>query len=156
VHAKYNPRHPLDYEFLDDSLGELYRSDQRFGAIAGIFTGLAILISALGLFGLASFLIERRTKEIGIRKILGANADRIVGLLSGDFLKWVALANLIAVPVAAYAMNRWLQGFAYRTTLSAGVFAAAAGVAIGIAILTISLHCVRAAAANPAESLRFE
>jgi len=156
VHAKYNPRHPLDYEFLDDSLGELYRSDQRFGAIAGIFTGLAILISALGLFGLASFLIERRTKEIGIRKILGADTGRIVSLLSRDFLRWVAVANVIAVPVAAYAMSRWLQSFAYRTSLSVWVFVAAAGLAIGIAILTISLHCVRAAAANPAESLRFE
>jgi ABC-type antimicrobial peptide transport system permease subunit len=156
VHAKYNPRHPLDYEFLDDSLGALYRSDRRFGAIAGVFTGLAIFISALGLFGLASFLIERRTKEIGIRKILGADTGRIVALLSRDFLRWVAAANVIAVPVAAYAMSRWLQSFAYRTSLSVWVFAAAAGLAIGIAMLTISVHCVRAAAANPAHSLRTE
>jgi len=156
VQAKYNPRHPLDYEFLDDSLGELYRADRRFGAIAGIFTGLAIFISALGLFGLASFLIERRTKEIGIRKILGANMGRIVALLSKEFLQWVALANLIAVPVAVYAMSRWLRSFAYRASLSVWVFAAAAGIAMGIAVLTISLHCLRAAAAKPANSLRFD
>ena len=156
VQAKYNPRHPLDYAFLDDSLGKLYRSDRRFGSIMGVFTGLAIFISALGLFGLASFLIERRTKEIGIRKILGADMGRIIALLSKDFLQWVAWANLIAVPVAYYAMNRWLRSFAYRTTVSVGVFAAAAGLAIGIAMLTISAHCVRAARSKPADSLRYE
>ncbi len=156
VHAKYNPHHPLDYAFLDDSLGELYRSDRRFGSIMGVFTGLAIFISALGLFGLASFLIERRTKEIGIRKILGADIGRIVALLSKDFLQWVALANLIAVPVASLAINRWLGSFAYRTTVSAGAFIAAAGLTVGIAMLTISAHCLRAARAKAADSLRYE
>jgi putative ABC transport system permease protein len=156
LHAKYNPRYPFEYEFLDDSLGELYRSDRRFGAIVGVFTGLAIFISALGLFGLASFLIERRTKEIGIRKILGADMGRIVVLLSKDFLQWVAAANLIAVPVAYFAMHQWLRSFAYRTGISVWVFAAAGGLAIGIAMLTISTHCVRAAASNPADSLRYE
>jgi len=156
LHAKYNPRYPLEYEFLDDSLGELYRSDRRFGAIVGIFTGLAIFISALGLFGLASFLIERRTKEIGVRKILGADSGRIVVLLSKDFLQWVALANVIAVPVAYLAMNNWLRSFAYRTSISAGVFAAAAGLAIGVAVLTISAHCFKAATSSPADSLRYE
>ncbi len=156
LHAKYNPRFPFEYEFLDDSLGELYRSDRRFGAIVGAFTGLAIFISALGLFGLASFLIERRTKEIGIRKILGADMGRVVVLLSKDFLQWVALANLIAVPVAYFAMHQWLRSFAYRTGISVWVFAAAGGLAIGIAMLTISTHCVRAAASNPARSLRYE
>ncbi len=156
LHAKYNPRYPFEYEFLDDSLGELYRSDRRFGAIVTVFTGLAIFISALGLFGLASFLIERRTKEIGIRKILGADMGRIVVLLSKDFLQWVALANLIAVPVAYFAMRQWLRSFAFRTGISVWVFAAAGGLAITIAMLTISAHCVRAAASNPAESLRYE
>jgi ABC-type antimicrobial peptide transport system permease subunit len=156
VHTKYNPLNPLEVEFLDESLGALYRSDRRFGTIVGVFTGLAIFISALGLFGLASFLIERRTKEIGIRKILGADTGRIVALLSGDFLRWVALANVIAVPVAAIAMNRWLQSFAFRTSLSVWVFAAAAGLAAGVAMLTISVHCLRAAAIRPARSLRYE
>jgi putative ABC transport system permease protein len=156
LHAKYNPRNPFEYEFLDASLGALYRSDQRFGVIVGVFTGLAIFISALGLFGLASFLIERRTKEIGIRKILGADMGGIVGLLSKDFLQWVALANLIAVPIAYVAMNNWLRSFAYRTAVSVWVFAAAAGLAIGVAMLTISTHCLRAAAANPAKSLHYE
>jgi putative ABC transport system permease protein len=156
AYAKYNPSYPFEYEFLDDSLGELYRSDQRFGAIVGAFTGLAIFISALGLFGLASFLIERRTKEIGIRKILGAETGGIVVLLSRDFLRWVALANVIAVPVAYVAMNSWLRSFAYRTSVSAWVFVAAAVLAIGVAMLTVSLHCFRAAASSPADSLRYE
>jgi putative ABC transport system permease protein len=117
---------------------------------------LAIFISALGLFGLASFLIERRTKEIGIRKILGAETPGIVALLSKDFLQWVGLANLIAVPVTYIAMNNWLKSFAFRTSVSAGVFIAAAAVAIGVALLTISAHCFRAAASNPADSLRHE
>ncbi|MCJ7486048.1 MAG: ABC transporter permease, partial [Candidatus Aminicenantes bacterium] len=115
LYTKLNPRYPFEYVFLDDSLGELYRSDRRFGAIVSAFTGLAIFISALGLFGLASFLIERRTKEIGIRKILGADTGRVVVLLSKDFLRWVALANVIAVPVAYVAMHQWLGSFAYRT-----------------------------------------
>jgi len=156
LHARYNPGYPFEYEFLDESLGNLYRADRRFGTIVGVFTGLAIFISALGLFGLASFLIERRTKEIGIRKILGAETPGIVALLSKDFLQWVGLANLLAVPVAYFAMNAWLKGFAFRTTVSAGVFVAAAAVAIGVAMLTISAHCFRAAASNPAASLRHE
>jgi ABC-type antimicrobial peptide transport system permease subunit len=156
LHAKYNPGYPFEYSFLDESLGELYRADRRFGAIVGVFTGLAIFISALGLFGLASFLIERRTKEIGIRKILGAETPGIVALLSKDFLQWVGLANLIAVPVTYIAMNNWLKSFAFRTSVSAGVFIAAAAVAIGVALLTISAHCFRAAASNPADSLRHE
>jgi putative ABC transport system permease protein len=156
LHEKYNPRYPFEYDFLNDSLGVLYRADRRFGAIMSVFTGLAIFISALGLFGLASFLIERRTKEIGIRKILGADMGRIVVLLSKDFLQWVALANLIAVPIAYLAMNNWLRSFAYRTAISVGVFATAAGLAIGVALLTISAHCFRAAASNPADSLRYE
>jgi putative ABC transport system permease protein len=154
--AKYNPNHPFEYDFLDESVGELYRSDRRFGAIVGAFTGLAIFISALGLFGLASFLIERRTKEIGIRKILGAETGGIVVLLSKDFLQWVLLANVIAVPVVLVAMSGWLRSFAYRTSVSPWVFAAAGALAIGVAALTISLHCVRAAAANPVSSLRYE
>jgi hypothetical protein len=156
LHAKYNPNHPFEYEFLDESVGELYRSDRRFGAIVGTFTGLAIFISALGLFGLASFLIERRTKEIGIRKILGAETGGIVVLLSKDFLRWVALANVIAVPVVLMATSGWLRSFAYRTTVTGWTFAAAGALAIGVAMLTISLHSFRAAAANPVSSLRYE
>jgi putative ABC transport system permease protein len=156
LHAKYNPNHPFEYEFLDESVGELYRSDRRFGAIVGAFTGLAIFISALGLFGLASFLIERRTKEIGIRKILGAETGGLVVLLSKDFLQWVALANVIAMPIVLAAMNSWLRSFAYRTSVSAWPFAAAGALALGVAMLTISLHCFRAASANPTGSLRYE
>jgi putative ABC transport system permease protein len=156
AHEAYNPGDPLEVNFLDESLGGLYGADRRFGAIIRVFTGLAIFVSCLGLFGLASFLIERRTKEIGIRKILGADPGRIAVLLSKDFLKWVAAANLIAVPVAYYAMSRWLEGYAYRTGISAWVFIGAGASALGIALLTISAHSVRAAASNPAESLRYE
>jgi putative ABC transport system permease protein len=156
LHAKYNPNHPFEYEFLDDSIGALYRSDRRFGAIVGAFTALAIFISALGLFGLASFLIERRTKEIGIRKVLGAEAGGLVVLLSKDFLQWIVLANVIAVPAVYVAMNSWLRSYAYRTSVSAWAFAAAGALALGVATLTISLHCFRAASANPVTSLRYE
>ncbi len=156
LHEAHNPGNPLEYDFLDESLGGLYGADRRFGAIIRVFTGLAIFVSCLGLFGLASFLIERRTREIGIRKILGADTGRIVILLSKDFLKWVAAANLIAIPVAYYAMGRWLESYAYRTGISAWVFVGAGCLALGIALLTISAHSFRAAGANPAESLRYE
>ncbi|MDH4196374.1 MAG: ABC transporter permease, partial [Candidatus Aminicenantes bacterium] len=156
LHGKHNPGYPLEYEFLNEALGKLYASDRQFGAIIRIFTGLAIFVSCLGLFGLASFLIERRTREIGIRMILGADMGRIVVLLSKDFLKWVAVANVIAVPVAYYVMSRWLDNFAYRTGISVWIFVGAAGLALAISMLTISTHCVRAAASNPAESLRHE
>lgn len=156
IYSKHCPEYPFVFGFLDESLDNLYRTDRRIGSIFNVFTALAIFISCLGLFGLASFLIERRTKEIGIRKILGADVGKIVVLLSRDFLKWVAIANIIAWPVAFFAMNRWLQNFAYRTNIEVWTFALAAGFALGIALLTISYHSIRASLSNPADSLRHE
>ena len=156
IYSKHCPEYPFVFGFLDESLDNLYRNDRRVGSIFNVFTALAIFISCLGLFGLASFLIERRTKEIGIRKILGADVRKIWVLLSRDFLKWVAIANLIAWPVAFFAMNRWLQNFAYRTNIEIWPFALAAAFALGIALLTISYHSIRASLFNPADSLRYE
>lgn len=120
------------------------------------FAGLAIALSCLGLFGMAVFSIERRTKEIGIRKVLGASVGGVVTLLSKDFIKLVLLANLIAWPVAWYAMSKWLQDFAYRIELGWWTFALAGGVALLIALLTVSAQAIRAALANPVEALRYE
>ncbi|UCC38615.1 MAG: ABC transporter permease [Candidatus Aminicenantes bacterium] len=156
IYSKHCPEYPFEFGFLDESLDNLYRNDRRVGSVFNVFTVLAIFISCLGLFGLASFLIERRTKEIGIRKILGADVGKILVLLSRDFLRWVAVANIIAWPVAFFAMNRWLQNFAYRTNIALWTFALAAGFALGIALLTISYHSIRASLSNPADSLRYE
>lgn len=126
------------------------------GDIFGIFAVLAILTACLGLFGLASFTVEQRTKEIGVRKVLGATIANVAALLSKDFVKLVIIANLIAWPLAWLAMDRWLQYFAYRATISWWVFALAGGLALLIALLTVSTQAVKAAVANPVESLRCE
>ncbi|MCW3107775.1 MAG: FtsX-like permease family protein, partial [Segetibacter sp.] len=128
----------------------------RLASIVGYFTIIAILISCLGLFGLATFSAEQRTKEIGVRKVLGASVTNIVGLLSKDFIKLVAISILIASPLAWYAMNKWLQDFAYRTNISWTVFVITAVVALLIALITISFQAIRAAFSNPVKSLRTE
>jgi len=150
------PDTPFEYHFLDEAYDKLYRTEQRMGTLFNYFTGLAILISCLGLFGLASFMAEKRTKEIGIRKILGASVSGVVILLNREFIKWVLIANIIAWPVAYYAMFKWLQGFAYRTNMGVWIFASAALAAFAIAVVTVSYQSVKAATANPADSLRYE
>ena len=150
------PGFPFSYRFLDDSFDEMYRAEQRAGTIALIFSVLAIFIACLGLFGLATFIAEQRTKEIGIRKVLGASVQGIVGMLSKDFLKLVTIAFMIAVPVAWYAMNVWLRGFAYRISLSWWIFIAAGVAAFLIALITVSFQAIKAAIANPVTSLRTE
>jgi putative ABC transport system permease protein len=150
------PAHPFPYVFLDESFDRLYRSEQRMGQIFISFTLMAIFISCLGLFGLASFTADQRTKEIGIRKVLGASVSNVVVLLSRDFTKWVILANVVAWPVAFLVMNTWLQNFAYRISLAIWMFIFSGVIALLIAILTISTKAVKAAVANPAESLRYE
>ncbi|MCI0696538.1 ABC transporter permease [candidate division KSB1 bacterium] len=150
------PGASFQYVFLDDVFNQMYRAEERLSRIFTTFAALAIFIACLGLFGLAAFTAERRTKEIGIRKVLGASVSRIVTLLSKDFAKLVLLANLIAWPIAWYAMNRWLQDFAYRVHLSWWVFALAGGLALLIALLTVSTQAIRAALANPVEALRYE
>ena len=150
------PDTPIEYHFLDESYDRLYRTEQRMGTLFKYFTGLAILISCLGLFGLASFMAEKRTKEIGIRKVLGASVSGVVILLNREFIKWVLIANIVAWPVAYYAMSQWLQGFAYRTNIGVWSFALAALAAFSIAVVTVSFQSIKAATANPVKSLRYE
>ncbi|MBC7920658.1 MAG: ABC transporter permease [Ferruginibacter sp.] len=146
----------FDYEFLDEHIASLYRQEQKVYVAFRLFSTVAILIGCLGLYGLVSFTAVQRTKEIGIRKILGASVSNIVALLSGDFLKLVLIANVIAWPVAWWAMNGWLEDFAYRIHIGGWTFALAGGSALVIALLTISYRAVRAAVANPVKSLRTE
>jgi putative ABC transport system permease protein len=154
--AKLNPNLPFEYSFLDDDFQRNYQSDARTSRIVNTFTIISILISCLGLFGLAAFAAQQRTKEIGVRKILGASVGSIVGLLSKDFLKLIAVAILIASPIAWYAMNEWLADFAYKIEISWWVFALAGGLAAGIAVLTVGYQSIKAALMNPVESLRSE
>ncbi|MBL7742346.1 MAG: ABC transporter permease [Chitinophagaceae bacterium] len=153
---KLNPDEPFEYSFLDTDFLKNYESEKRLSSLVSYFTIIAILISCLGLFGLAAFSAEQRTKEIGVRKVLGASAGSIVGLLSKEFLKLVLIAFVIASPVAWWVMNKWLQDFAYRTSISWTAFVITATIALVIAMLTISFQAVKAAIANPVKSLRTE
>jgi putative ABC transport system permease protein len=147
---------PFEFTFLDDRINSLYQNDSRAGSIVALFSCLAVFISCLGLFGLAAFVSEQRTKEIGVRKVLGAPISRIMWMLTGQFVKWVVVANLIAWPVGYWIMNRWLQGFAFRAPLSIWIFLAGGLAALAIATLTASSQVARAALANPAETLKYE
>lgn len=151
-----DPTGTFDYTFLDDSLDGQYRAEERLGEILTSFSILAIFIACLGLLGLASFTAEQKIKEIGIRKVLGAPVSGIVLLLSKEFTKWVAAANLIAWPIAYFLMKRWLQNFAFRISISLGSFILAASLALLIALITVSYQSLKAALANPIESLRYE
>ncbi len=156
TYKSFNNPNPLYFHFLDDDFDKLYLTEKRMGKIFGYFSLLAIIISCLGLIGLSSFMTERRTKEIGIRKINGAKSVEIFSLLSGEYIIWVMISIIIACPVAWYAMNRWLQNFAYKTTISWWVFAAAGAAALFVALLTVSWQSWRAAWKNPVEALRYE
>ena len=147
---------PFTYSFLDDRFNKTYKAEKNIGRILGIFAGLTIFVACLGLFGLATFTAERRTKEIGIRKVLGADVKGIVSLLSKDFLKLVFVAFLFASPVAWFIMNKWLQDFAYRIQISWWIFLIAAIGSLLIALLTVGLRAVQAAVSNPVKSLRTE
>jgi putative ABC transport system permease protein len=148
--------HPFEAFFLDDALNRLYQTEQTISKLANYCSVLAICIACLGLFGLAAYTVERRTKEIGIRKVLGASVSGIIALLSREFASLVILANLLAWPAAYYALNLWLQDFAYRVHLSWWVFALAGGLALLIALLTVCAQAIKAALANPVEALRYE
>jgi putative ABC transport system permease protein len=150
------PNEPFSYSFLNEEFDNMYRSEQRSGKIFISFAVLAILIACLGLFGLAAYAAEQRTKEIGIRKVLGATVSNIVSMLSKDFLKLVLLASLIAFPVAWWVMNKWLEDFAYRIHISWWVFVLATVVAVSIAIITVSFQAIKAALTNPVKNLRTE
>ncbi len=152
----FAPGAPFDYSFLDENFNALYRSEAKLGGILSAFTALSIFIACLGLFGLIALAAEQRTKEIGVRKVLGASVAGIVGLLSRDFLKLVLLSVALAIPFAWYFMDQWLQGFVYRIDLEWWIFAAAGLTAVVIALITLSFQAVRAALANPVSSLKTE
>ena len=156
VWENINPISPFEYHFLDQKYDSLYRKEKKIGTILNTFTLFAILISCLGLFGLASFLTEQRTNEIGIRKVLGASESGIVFLLSKQFTKWVLIANLFAWPAAYFVMSEWLKSFAYRINIGIWAFVLSGMLAVGIALLTVSFQALKAARANPIDSLRYE
>ncbi|MCK5457553.1 MAG: FtsX-like permease family protein, partial [Melioribacteraceae bacterium] len=151
-----NKNTALEYEFLEQSFDNQYKAETRLGKMVGLFSFISILIACFGLFGLVSFIATRKTKEIGIRKVNGAKISEILNMLNKDFVKWVAIAFVIACPIAYYAMNKWLENFAYKTTLSWWVFALAGVLSLGIALLTVSWQSWRAAIRNPVEALRYE
>jgi putative ABC transport system permease protein len=156
AYSQYNTDYPFEYTFLDDSFNNLYQSEQNTGLLFTVFAAIAILISCLGLFGLATFTAQVRTREIGVRKVLGASVGGIIQLLAKDFIKLVLIAVAIALPVAWYTMNRWLQNFAYRTDLPWWIFALSGLMAVAIALLTVSFQSVKAALMNPVKSLKTE
>jgi putative ABC transport system permease protein len=156
IFNKFAPRTPFEYFFFDDYFENLYRAEENFGRAFRYFTFLAILISCLGLFGLAFFITEQKTKEIGIRKVLGASVSGIVGMLSKDFAKWSILANILAWPLAYLVMNKWLQNFAYRIDIGIKTFVLAAILALCIVLITVSYQSIKAAISNPADILRYE
>jgi len=154
--AQFRPEYPFEFRFLDEKYHDLYLSEIRLGEVFGIFSVLAIFIACLGLLGLASFTAEQKTKEIGIRKVLGASVIRIVTLLTKEFSQWILIANLIAWPVAWYGMKQWLQDFAYRIDIGIWIFVISALLALAVAILTVSYQAIRAATANPIDALHYE
>ncbi|HEY0897014.1 MAG TPA: FtsX-like permease family protein, partial [Sphingobacteriaceae bacterium] len=156
IFKKYNPEYPFEYKFVDEQYARKFEAEQRIGTLSGIFSGLTILISCLGLFGLATYMAENRIKEIGVRKVLGASVASITSLLSKDFLKLVGISFLVAAPVAWWAMHNWLEDYTYRVEIRWWVFLVAGLLSILIAILTVSYQAIRAATANPVRSLRSE
>jgi len=156
VFKEHFPNIPFQYDFVDEEYAEKFASEERIGTLSGIFTALAILISCLGLFGLTSFVAEQRTKEIGVRKVLGASVFNVWNMLSKDFLKLVIISCFIAVPIAYYVMNGWLQEYPYRVILKWWIFGLAMLGALAVTVLTVSFQAIRAAKSNPVKSLRTE
>jgi putative ABC transport system permease protein len=156
IYSGFDPENKAEFHFLDQNFANQYQTEQKQGSLLMVFTVLAIVIACLGLFGLVTFTAEQRVKEIGIRKILGAGINDIVKLLSGELVKPVLVSTIIAAPIAWWAMNKWLQGFAYRIGVEWWVLLIAGGVAVLIAFSTVSIQAVRSATANPVKSLRNE
>jgi putative ABC transport system permease protein len=150
------PHQEFSFAFLDDEFDALYKTEIRLGRVFASVTAASIIIASLGLLGLTALAARYRTKEIGLRKVLGASTADIVTMLARDFLRWILAANAVAWPVAYYAMSRWLQNFAYRTPISLWIFVAACGLTLGLAILAVCGQSLKAARTNPAESLRYE
>ncbi len=153
---KFNPGYPFEYQFLDETYNNLYKSEEKLADIFEVFTSLALFVTILGLFGLALFMAEQRTKEIGIRKVLGASVINILLLLSGNFTRWLIVANIIAWPAAWFAMTKWLQSYSYHIDISLLTFFIAGSITLITTLLTICLITIKAATANPVESLRYE
>jgi putative ABC transport system permease protein len=151
-----NPAYPFEYSFLDQDIANLYKAEHRLGKLFNVFAVLAIVISCLGLYGLSAYLAERRTRELGIRKVLGASGFQLVYLLSAVFTRQVLIATAVAVPLAWYGMSQWLAGFAYRITIDWTIFLVAFLSALVIAWLTVSVESIKAATTNPVDSLRAE
>jgi len=156
VFIEHFPDIPFQYDFVDEQYAEKFQSEERIASLASVFTGLAILISCLGLFGLTSFVAEQRTKEIGVRKVLGATVYNVWKMLSKDFVVLVVLSCVIAVPITHYFMTSWLEGYEYRVDLSWWVFALAIICSVLVTLLTVSFQAIKAAKANPVRSLRME
>jgi putative ABC transport system permease protein len=154
--ANLFPGEQFEYSFLDSRINQLYESEKKMQNLFVIFSALSILVACLGLLGLVSFTAELKTKEIGIRKVLGASTGHVIVLLSKEFIKWVVLANIVAWPLAWFMMNRWLQNFAYRTSIGWSLFVLAGFAALAIAIFTFIFQTVRTASARPVNSLRYE
>ena len=150
------PHRPFDYTFLDERFNKLYSAETKLGRILNIFAVIAVLLATLGLFGLSAYAIQQRTKEIGIRKVLGASAFSITSLVSKDFIKLVLIALILAFPLAWWVMHQWLMDFVYRTQISWWIFATAGSVALLVALITVSYQAIKAAVANPVKSLKTE
>jgi ABC-type antimicrobial peptide transport system permease subunit len=153
---KYNPDYPFEYKFIDEQYAAKFKAEQRAGTLAGLFAGLTIFISCLGLFGLAAYMAENRIKEIGVRKVLGATVSDIATLLSKDFLKLVGVSFVIASPLAYWAVHTWLKEYPYRTNIPITAFLLAGLLSMLIAVITVSSQAIKAALANPVKSLRSE
>jgi hypothetical protein len=156
VYKTYSPGISFDYLFLDEVFNQQYTSERQLGDLFNGFSSLSVIIACLGLFGLASYTTEQKTKEIGIRKVLGASIPSIVAMTTQEFLKWILLANLLAWPIAYFVMTKWLQEFAYKVSMGPFVFIMSACLTLMIAVLTVSYHSMKAAFANPVDSLRYE
>jgi len=155
-HSELFPDLPLEYSFCDDMFDTHYRAEEKIGRIAGIFTLIGIMIACLGLFSLAAFIVDRRRKEIGIRKVLGGSSGNITVLLGTEFVKWVGLGSILAVPAAWLIANSWLQNFAYRINPGPAEFLISITLVLVIAVITVSLQTIRAAIENPVKALRYE
>jgi putative ABC transport system permease protein len=153
---KFSPDYPIEYSFLDESFGKMYKAEDKLKTLLSIFTAITIFVACLGLLGLAAYAAERRRKELGIRKVLGATVQGLVVLLSKDFIKLVVVSLVLASPVAWYFMNKWLESFAYRIHIAWWMFAVAAILAVMLALVTVSFQAVKAALSNPVQNLRRE